>query len=30
VSGPSRPGESAAELTARLVAEIRAISPPAG
>jgi 1-acyl-sn-glycerol-3-phosphate acyltransferase len=29
-SGPSRPGESAAELTARLVAEIRAISPPAG
>jgi 1-acyl-sn-glycerol-3-phosphate acyltransferase len=28
--GPPRPGESAAELTARLVAEIRAISPPAG
>jgi 1-acyl-sn-glycerol-3-phosphate acyltransferase len=29
-SGPPRAGESAAELTARLVAEIRAISPPAG
>jgi 1-acyl-sn-glycerol-3-phosphate acyltransferase len=29
-SGPPRPGETAAELTARLVGEIRAISPPVG
>ncbi len=29
-SGPPRPGETGAEIAARLVAEIRAISPPAG